>query len=96
MKSFTNIDFRPPDEISATNLKTTNLLSDLLPRQQSEQSGVISVLRSMPPAATDQHRAVGLVRLRVDRWRVTQEERFDVGALALGLAERVEAAGLVR
>ena len=69
----------------------------MLPRQQAEQDALIGQLRSHDNSViSEQERLVPLVLLKVEKWKLKSEEMFDMGALAVGLHERVLAALNIR
>jgi hypothetical protein len=79
-----------PDELKNTNEKFVNLLADLLPRQHAEQDAVIGLLRSHDSQTEgEQTPMLPLVLVRTEKWLAKRGDHFDVGALAVGLLERV-------
>ena len=79
------------DEIKDSKEKCMNLLADLLPRQHAEQDALIGWLRSHDSESGDMTHLLPLVLVRTEKWLAKRGEQFDIGALAVGLLERVSA-----
>ena len=83
----------PLDEVPPSEVKSVNLLADLVQRFYSEQAALIGQLRSPDSQdASKKQWLLPLVLLSVEWWRAEQEEWFDIGAMSIGLFERIGAA----
>ena len=71
-------------------MRSTNILADLVQRFYAEQDHLISQLRSMGADASEQVKELPLVLLRLEIQHLKLDEWFDIGALGLGLMERVK------
>ena len=86
------------DETPASEVRSTNLLADLLQRFYSEQDHLIGLLRSPDfQSRSERERQVPLIMLKIERARAEKEfECFDIAAPKVGLTERIQAALITR
>ena len=86
------------DEVPASEVKSTNLLADLLQRFYSEQDHIIGLLRSPDfQSRSERERQVPLIMLKIERARAEKEfECFDMAAPKVGLTERIQATLITR
>ena len=86
------------DEIPASQVKSTNLLADLLQRFYAEQDHLIGLLRSPDfKSRSERERQVPLVMLKIEKAKAEKEfECFDMAAPKVGLTERVQEALITR
>ena len=81
------------DEVPTEEVKTTNLLADLLQRFYVEQDALIGWIRSPDHKVKGQvEQQLPLVMVQLENLYTAHEEDFEVAALAVGLVERIMAA----
>ena len=78
-----------PDELPASEVRSVNLLADLVQRFYAEQDHLIGHLRSLSADASEQVKELPLVLLRLEIQHSKLEDWFDIGTIGLGLLERV-------
>ena len=85
------------DEVTPTDFKSLNLLADLVQRQQAEQEGMIKLHRSLAQDTTsEQAKLLPIVLVKVEKSLAKKEDWFDLGALSVGLFERINEALNIR